>query len=117
LRATEPTADHSIPSRGDALRYEASIGLYVAAFCAGFCISGGQKSVIALATIYYPTPIRSTGIGWAEALRRTGYAKRSSDRTTILRSAIALARRPAAPYKCPSRREAQVDAVTIRTVK
>ncbi|MEN3288203.1 MAG: transporter, family, 4-hydroxybenzoate transporter [Bradyrhizobium sp.] len=72
MRATEPPADHSIPSRGDALRYEASIGLYVAAFCAGFCISGVQKSVIALATIYYPTPIQSTGIGWALGIGRFG---------------------------------------------
>jgi AAHS family 4-hydroxybenzoate transporter-like MFS transporter len=46
--------------------------LYVAAFCAGFCISGGQKSVIALAAIYYPTPIRSTGVGWALGIGRFG---------------------------------------------
>lgn len=46
--------------------------LYVAAFCAGFCISGGQKSVIALAAIYYPTPIRSTGVGWALGIGRLG---------------------------------------------
>jgi MFS family permease len=37
--------------------------LLIAAFCAGFCISGGQKSVIALAAIFYPAPIRSTGVG------------------------------------------------------
>ncbi|MDQ8727617.1 MFS transporter [Bradyrhizobium sp. LHD-71] len=42
------------------------------AFCAGFCISGGQKSVIALATIYYPTSIRSTGVGWALGIGRLG---------------------------------------------
>jgi AAHS family 4-hydroxybenzoate transporter-like MFS transporter len=42
------------------------------AFCAGFCISGGQKSVIALAAIYYPTPIRSTGVGWALGVGRLG---------------------------------------------
>ncbi len=46
--------------------------LLVTAFCAGFCISGGQKSVIALAAIYYPTPIRSTGVGWALGIGRLG---------------------------------------------
>jgi AAHS family 4-hydroxybenzoate transporter-like MFS transporter len=46
--------------------------LMVAAFCAGFCISGGQKSVIALAAIFYPAPIRSTGVGWALGVGRLG---------------------------------------------
>ena len=46
--------------------------LMVAAFCAGFCISGGQKSVIALAAIFYPAPIRSTGVGWALGIGRLG---------------------------------------------
>ena len=46
--------------------------LLVTVFCAGFCISGGQKSVIALAAIYYPTPIRSTGVGWALGIGRLG---------------------------------------------
>ena len=46
--------------------------LLIAAFCAGFCVSGGQKSVIALAAIFYPTPIRSTGVGWALGIGRVG---------------------------------------------
>jgi len=46
--------------------------LLIAAFCAGFCISGGQKSVIALAAIFYPAPIRSTGVGWALGIGRVG---------------------------------------------
>jgi len=46
--------------------------LLIAAFCAGFCISGGQKSVIALAAIFYPAPIRSTGLGWALGIGRLG---------------------------------------------
>jgi AAHS family 4-hydroxybenzoate transporter-like MFS transporter len=46
--------------------------LLTAAFCAGFCISGGQKSVIALAAIFYPAPIRSTGVGWALGIGRLG---------------------------------------------
>jgi MFS transporter, AAHS family, 4-hydroxybenzoate transporter len=39
---------------------------------AGFCISGGQKSVIAVAAIFYPAPIRSTGVGWALGIGRLG---------------------------------------------
>jgi MFS transporter, AAHS family, 4-hydroxybenzoate transporter len=46
--------------------------LLVAAFCAGFCVSGGQKSVIALSAIFYPAPIRSTGVGWALGVGRLG---------------------------------------------
>jgi AAHS family 4-hydroxybenzoate transporter-like MFS transporter len=46
--------------------------LTIAAFCAGFCISGGQKSIIALAAIFYPAPIRSTGVGWALGVGRLG---------------------------------------------
>lgn len=46
--------------------------LVLAAFLAGFCISGGQKSVIALAAIYYPSAIRSTGVGWALGIGRLG---------------------------------------------
>jgi MFS transporter, AAHS family, 4-hydroxybenzoate transporter len=49
-----------------------SWALLTAAFCAGFCISGAQKSVIALAAIFYPTPIRSTGVGWALGIGRLG---------------------------------------------
>lgn len=46
--------------------------LLISAFCAGFCISGGQKCVIALAAIFYPAPIRSTGVGWALGIGRLG---------------------------------------------
>jgi AAHS family 4-hydroxybenzoate transporter-like MFS transporter len=46
--------------------------LLIAAFCAGFCVSGGQKGVIALSAIFYPTPIRSTGVGWALGIGRLG---------------------------------------------
>jgi AAHS family 4-hydroxybenzoate transporter-like MFS transporter len=46
--------------------------LLIATFCAGFCICGGQKSVIALAAIFYPAPIRSTGVGWALGIGRLG---------------------------------------------
>jgi AAHS family 4-hydroxybenzoate transporter-like MFS transporter len=39
---------------------------------AGCCISGGQKSLIALAAVFYPAPIRSTGVGWALGIGRVG---------------------------------------------
>jgi MFS transporter, AAHS family, 4-hydroxybenzoate transporter len=46
--------------------------LMATVFCAGFCISGGQKSVIALAAVYYPIKLRSTGVGWALGIGRLG---------------------------------------------
>ncbi|WP_433507303.1 MFS transporter [Pseudonocardia halophobica] len=46
--------------------------LLVAAFLAGTCVVGGQMSVIALATVLYPTTIRSTGVGWALGMGRVG---------------------------------------------
>jgi AAHS family 4-hydroxybenzoate transporter-like MFS transporter len=39
---------------------------------AGFSVSGGQKSVNALAVIFYPTAVRSTGVGWALGIGRVG---------------------------------------------
>jgi AAHS family 4-hydroxybenzoate transporter-like MFS transporter len=50
-----------------------SIGLAtVAIFCAGFCIVGGQTASNALAATYYPTMVRSTGVGWALGIGRVG---------------------------------------------
>lgn len=46
--------------------------LLVATFFAGACISGGQKSAIALAALYYPIAMRSTGVGWALGIGRLG---------------------------------------------
>jgi AAHS family 4-hydroxybenzoate transporter-like MFS transporter len=46
--------------------------LLVANFLAGCCVSGGQKSLIALAAVFYPAPIRSTGVGWALGVGRVG---------------------------------------------
>lgn len=46
--------------------------LLIANFLAGCCISGGQKSLIALAAVFYPAPIRSTGVGWALGIGRIG---------------------------------------------
>ena len=39
--------------------------LFITIFIAGFCVVGGQPAVNALAASYYPTTLRSTGIGWS----------------------------------------------------
>jgi MFS transporter, AAHS family, 4-hydroxybenzoate transporter len=44
----------------------------IAIFCAGFCIVGGQIASNALAATYYPTMMRSTGVGWALGIGRIG---------------------------------------------
>jgi AAHS family 4-hydroxybenzoate transporter-like MFS transporter len=50
-----------------------SLGMLMTAnFFSGLCISGGQKSVIALAAIFYPPAVRSTGVGWALGVGRAG---------------------------------------------
>lgn len=50
-----------------------SIALAAAAIaCAGFCIVGGQTASNALAATYYPTRVRSTGVGWALGIGRIG---------------------------------------------
>ncbi len=49
-----------------------AILLYLASFLAGCCVSGGQKSIIALSAILYPPDLRSTGIGWGLGIGRVG---------------------------------------------
>ncbi|GAB3361704.1 MULTISPECIES: MFS transporter [Amycolatopsis] len=44
----------------------------VAIFLIGCSVSGGQKSVIALAAVFYPEEVRSTGVGWALGIGRVG---------------------------------------------
>lgn len=46
--------------------------LLAATFLAGCSVSGGQKSVIALAAVFYPAAIRSSGVGWALGIGRLG---------------------------------------------
>jgi MFS transporter, AAHS family, 4-hydroxybenzoate transporter len=41
-------------------------------FCAGFCVIGGQTASNALSATFYPTAIRSTGVGWALGIGRIG---------------------------------------------
>ncbi|BCW73590.1 hypothetical protein NicSoilB8_46340 (plasmid) [Arthrobacter sp. NicSoilB8] len=46
--------------------------LLVVAFLSGACVTGGQMSVIALATVLYPPRMRSMGVGWALGIGRVG---------------------------------------------
>lgn len=46
--------------------------LLVTAFLTGACVTGGQMSVIALATVLYPPHMRSAGVGWALGMGRLG---------------------------------------------
>lgn len=43
-----------------------------AIFAAGFCVIGGQTGSNAIAAEFYPTAIRSTGVGWALGIGRIG---------------------------------------------
>jgi len=46
--------------------------LFVVVSVAGFCFVGGQPAVNALAATYYPTTLRSTGVGWSLGVGRVG---------------------------------------------
>ncbi len=46
--------------------------LFFAAFVAGWCVPGGQAGVNSLAAVYYPTYLRSTGIGASLGFGRIG---------------------------------------------
>ena len=46
--------------------------LTLSVFAAGFCVSGGQVGVNALAAAYYPTANRATGVSWASGIGRAG---------------------------------------------
>jgi MFS transporter, AAHS family, 4-hydroxybenzoate transporter len=46
--------------------------MFFAAFVAGWCVPGGQPGVNSLAAVYYPTYLRSTGIGASLGFGRIG---------------------------------------------
>jgi AAHS family 4-hydroxybenzoate transporter-like MFS transporter len=46
--------------------------LFAVVAVAGVCIVGGQPAVNALAASYYPTALRSTGVGWSLGVGRIG---------------------------------------------
>ncbi len=41
-------------------------------FLVGLCVTGAQLNIVALAANYYPTYMRSTGIGWSMGMGRVG---------------------------------------------
>ncbi|MHA4849641.1 hypothetical protein L1080_008830 [Rhodococcus sp. MSC1_016] len=55
---------------GSVLMGTSAGSLLMAAFLTGTCVAGGQMSVIALATVVYPTAMRPTGVGWALGIGR-----------------------------------------------
>ena len=59
-------------------------------FAAGFCIVGGQNAMNALASIMYPTYIRSTGVGWALGIGRIGTIAGASVGGALLSSGLPL---------------------------
>ncbi|HEY3044732.1 MAG TPA: MFS transporter [Vicinamibacterales bacterium] len=46
--------------------------LFVLVFIAGWCVVGGQPGINALAGTFYPTSLRSTGVGWGLGIGRAG---------------------------------------------
>lgn len=46
--------------------------LIITAFCTGTCIITAQNGANALAAVYYPTAMRSSGVGWANGIGRIG---------------------------------------------
>lgn len=46
--------------------------IFLMIFLSGFAIVGGQPALNALAATYYPTSLRSTGIGWSLGIGRVG---------------------------------------------
>lgn len=46
--------------------------LALVVFLAGICLSGSQVGINALATTYYPTDCRATGVSWANSVGRLG---------------------------------------------
>lgn len=51
---------------------DAAIIIMTAAFLAGAGVMGGQSSLIVLSGMFYPSFIRSTGVGWALGIGRFG---------------------------------------------
>ena len=72
LTATFAVAAASIALIGtDAVLAFAPLVTFVV-FVAGWCVIGGQPGLNALAATYYPTSMRSTGVGWGLGIGRLG---------------------------------------------
>lgn len=57
---------------GNSLVLALPLALTVVVFVAGWCVIGGQPGLNAFAAMYYPTHMRSTGIGWGLGIGRIG---------------------------------------------
>ena len=72
LTASFAVACLSIAAIGSQSILAAAPLLTVVVFVAGWCVVGGQPGLNALAATYYPTYMRSTGVGWALGVGRIG---------------------------------------------
>ncbi len=54
---------YAAPSAGSVILLQGAFGVFM---------GGGSSGLVALAAIYYPTAIRSTGVGWAMGMGRAG---------------------------------------------
>jgi AAHS family 4-hydroxybenzoate transporter-like MFS transporter len=57
---------------GLSLSWTAAVLIAAASFGSGFCTSGVQKGGNALSIYFYPTALRSTGLGWGLGIGRIG---------------------------------------------
>jgi AAHS family 4-hydroxybenzoate transporter-like MFS transporter len=57
---------------GLSLSWEAAALIAASSFGSGFCTSGVQKGGNALSIYFYPTALRSTGLGWGLGVGRLG---------------------------------------------
>jgi AAHS family 4-hydroxybenzoate transporter-like MFS transporter len=57
---------------GLSLSWTAAALIATASFGSGFCTSGVQKGGNALSIYFYPTALRSTGLGWGLGIGRIG---------------------------------------------
>jgi AAHS family 4-hydroxybenzoate transporter-like MFS transporter len=72
LTAGFATASIAIALIGSPWVLTAVPALIIVVMVAGWCVVGGQPGLNALAATYYPTDMRSTGIGWGLGWGRIG---------------------------------------------
>jgi AAHS family 4-hydroxybenzoate transporter-like MFS transporter len=62
----------SVIVMGQVLYAPAPLIIIAVSTLVGFCLSGGQKANNALSVYFYPTALRSTGLGWSLGIGRIG---------------------------------------------
>jgi len=72
LAGTFVIAICAIAAVGNSVVIATGGAVFAAIFFAGLSIMGGQPALNALAATYYPTSLRSTGIGWSLGMGRVG---------------------------------------------